>query len=94
MDTEKTNIFGASNLIDELNLYFGAAARDMKSYRNGKPMDSFEVLGDSEMFDIAIKLLNVSDKIKKLNVVEVEQTKEQRKITNVQDMLLNGNLAK
>lgn len=61
---------GSAKLVSELQLYFAIYAKDLKTVRekNGE----VELLHDEQTFDIVVKLLSVLDKIKKLDVVEVE----------------------
>lgn len=91
---------GSSMLITELNLIFAIYAKDLKKFRLGATKDEegnspFELLYDTEMFDIVVKLLNVSDKIKKLDTVEETDDKQKAgaKIKNIQDLTLNNTIS-
>lgn len=90
MSTNEQNESGATTLIEELNKIFTLYTQELKDWREGKGKGRFLI--DEDMFDVVIKLLNVSDKIKKLNVVEGTEEPEQpkAKIGNIQDITLNG----
>lgn len=81
----------ATNLIEELNAIFAIYTKELKDWREGNGKGKF--LLDDGMFDVVIKLLNVSDKIKKLNApVETTETSNEvppkDKIVNIQDAFL------
>lgn len=89
MSTNETSESGATTLIEELNKIFTLYTQELKDWREGKGKGRFLI--DEDMFDVVIKLLNVSDKIKKLNVVDgSEEEKPKEKVANIQDLILNG----
>ena len=81
---------GSAQLVEELQLIFAIYAKDLKTFREGGA--EFVLLANQEMFDVVVKLLNVSDKIKKLDVVTdapAEGTvKQSAPVRNIQDILL------
>lgn len=87
---EKTEQAASANLIDELNKIFEIYTNELKAWREGKGKGTY--LLDDDMFDVVIKLLDKSDKIKKLNVVEEGEAtpKSDPKLRNIQDVILNG----
>lgn len=87
---EKTEQTGSANLIEELNKIFEIYTNELKAWREGKGKGTY--LLDEDMFDVVIKLLDKSDKIKKLNVVEEGEAtpKSDPKVRNIQDVILNG----
>lgn len=89
---------GSAKLVSELQLIFAIYAKDLKVFREtgiSKTPDggsNFQLLHDTEMFDMVVKLLNVSDKIKKLDVVEgdgEENKGQSAPIRNIQAFTLS-----
>lgn len=78
----------AESLITELNEIFKIYTAELKDWRQGKGKGKF--LMDEDMFDVVVKLLNVSDKIRKLNTPVGEETTAQvsGKVVNIQDVFL------
>jgi hypothetical protein len=86
---KRDDITGSSKLVAELQAIFTIYASDLRKFREGGA--EFELLGNTEMFDIVVKLLNVSDKIKKLDNLPVSDAPTaQTKVANIQDLILNG----
>ena len=84
---EKAEQTASANLIEELNKIFAIYTDELRAWREGKGKGKY--LLDEDMFDVVIKLLDKSDKIKKLNVVEeAEEEKPQPKVRNLQDWTL------
>lgn len=89
---EKVEQTASANLIEELNKIFEIYTNELREWRLGNGKGKH--LLDEDMFDVVIKLLDKSDKIKKLNHSESEDVPEQKKdtkIRNIQDVFLNGN---
>lgn len=87
---EKTEQTASANLIEELNKIFEIYTNELKAWREGKGKGTY--LLDEDMFDVVIKLLDKSDKIKKLNVVESDDASEekpQQKVRTLQDWTLS-----
>ena len=86
---EKT---GSEKLIEELRTILAIYTKELEDWRKGKGKGQF--LLDSEMFDLVIKLLDKSDKIKKLDaVMDTEAETTDKKVRNLQDYALNKNKA-
>jgi len=86
-------ISGSAELIVELKTILSIYTGELKDWRLGKGKGNF--LLDSDMFDLVIKLLDKSDKIKKLDAVDEqgagEEEKQQPKVRNLQDWALTKN---
>lgn len=85
---------GSAKLVSELQLYFAIYAKDLKTVR--EKSGEVELLHDEQTFDIVVKLLSVLDKIKKLDVVDVESDENkpaEAKVRNLQDLVLKGKKA-
>jgi len=81
----------SANLIEELNKIFEIYTNELKAWREGKGKGTY--LLDEDMFDVVIKLLDKSDKIKKLNQTDEGESggkAEGAKVRNIQDIILNG----
>jgi len=77
----------SANLIEELNKIFEIYTNELREWRLGNGKGKH--LLDEDMFDVVIKLLDKSDKIKKLNVAEESETEKQpQKVRNLQDWTL------
>lgn len=83
------------DLIQELNKIIGIYTKELKDWREGKGKGTF--LLDEDMFNVVMKLLDKSDKIKRLNVVEADAAPAEEntkpKITNLQEWTLNKSKA-
>lgn len=81
----------SANLIEELNKIFEIYTNELREWRLGNGKGKH--LLDEDMFDVVIKLLDKSDKIKKLNQADEGESGEKTdgaKVRNIQDIILNG----
>jgi len=81
----------SANLIEELNKIFEIYTNELREWRLGNGKGKH--LLDEDMFDVVIKLLDKSDKIKKLNQADEGadgEKMEGAKVRNIQDIILNG----
>ena len=86
---EKVEQTASANLIEELNKIFEIYTNELREWRLGNGKGKH--LLDEDMFDVVIKLLDKSDKIKKLNHSESEEeAKPSATVRNIQDIILNG----
>lgn len=100
-DTNMSEKTGSAKLIAELQAIFSIYADDLMTFRtrgtkeyprtDEDDVPRYKLLYDTEMFDMVVKLLNVSDKIKKLDVAEETDDKpKETKVKNIQDLTLNS----
>lgn len=88
MKSGKAECKGSVMLLSELQQIFSIYAKDLKTFREGGT--EFELLANTDMFDIVVKLLNVSDKIKKLDTSPTDgaTVPEEPQLVNIQDFAL------
>lgn len=84
---------GSAKLLSKLQTIFDIYSDDLQKFIDGKT--NFKLLDNTDMFDVVVKLLNVSDKIKKLDIVDADENegeKPEPKIKNIQDFTLKNRI--
>lgn len=80
---------GSQKLVDKLQTIFSIYADDLQTFIDRGT--EYKLLHDDKMFDTVVKLLNVLDKIKKVDAIEggeEEKPKGETKVKNIQDLII------